>query len=102
MFVPTHKHKKTGRLYQRLFEARHTETGESLTVYVGTHGEVVWARPEEMFFDGRFEEEPAPILEVVAARHIYYKTLNNCHVAGSGLDNCTIRNCVLEGCVVVD
>ncbi len=46
-----YRHKKGG-LYLRLCEARHTETGELLTVYIGITGP--WCRPSGMFTDGRF------------------------------------------------
>ncbi len=46
-------HKKTGRQYIVLSVATHTETGEKFVIYTR---EAVWARPLEMFMDGRFEE----------------------------------------------
>lgn len=47
------RHRKGG-LYELVGEARHSETGEELTVYAGEDGQL-WARPREMFHDGRFE-----------------------------------------------
>lgn len=49
------RHRKGG-LYERLGTARHSETLEELTVYRGTDGGL-WARPREMFEDGRFTRE---------------------------------------------
>jgi len=49
------RHRKGG-LYELVGEARHSETGEELTVYVGEDGQL-WARPREMFHDGRFEPQ---------------------------------------------
>lgn len=46
------RHRKGG-LYTVLCQANQSETGELLTIYVGEDGQV-WARPSEMFNDGRF------------------------------------------------
>lgn len=46
-FEPTHRHYKGG-LYRRLFEARHSETEELLTVYQSADGRY-WVRPTGMF-----------------------------------------------------
>lgn len=49
------RHKKGG-LYERVGVARHSETLEELTVYMDGEG-ALWARPREMFEDGRFTPE---------------------------------------------
>ena len=49
------RHRKGG-LYERLGVARHSETLEELTVYMDAEG-ALWARPREMFEDGRFTAE---------------------------------------------
>lgn len=49
------RHRKGG-LYERLGQARHSETLEELTVYMDAEG-ALWARPREMFDDGRFTAE---------------------------------------------
>ena len=46
-FQPTHRHYKGG-LYRKLFEARHSETEERLTVYQAADGSH-WVRPTAMF-----------------------------------------------------
>lgn len=55
--LATHRHYKGG-LYRRVFESRHSETGEVLTAYVHIwpHDVGGWARPTEMFH-GRLEDE---------------------------------------------
>lgn len=55
--LATHRHYKGG-LYRRLFEAKHTETGDMVTIYVHIwpHNVSPWARPMEMFH-GRLEDE---------------------------------------------
>lgn len=47
------KHKKTGGIYTIISIAIHSETKENLIVYSDETG--TWARPLNMFFDGRFE-----------------------------------------------
>jgi len=49
------RHKKGG-LYEMVGAAKHSETGEPLTVYRGDDGQL-WARPQAMFDDGRFVKE---------------------------------------------
>lgn len=52
------RHRKGG-LYIEVGEARHSETLEPLMVYRSAETGELWARPLEMFRDGRFvEEEP--------------------------------------------
>jgi hypothetical protein len=46
-FVATHRHYKGG-LYQKLFDAVHTETEEPMTVYRTPDGRA-WCRPKAMF-----------------------------------------------------
>ena len=55
--LATHRHYKGG-LYRRVFESKHSENGEILTVYVHIwpHDTSPWARPAEMFH-GRLEDE---------------------------------------------
>ncbi len=55
--LATHRHYKGG-LYRRIFESKHSESGEILTVYVHIwpHDTSPWARPAEMFH-GRLEDE---------------------------------------------
>lgn len=55
--LATHRHYKGG-LYRRVFESKHSENGEILTVYVHIwpHDTSPWARPAEMFH-GRIEDE---------------------------------------------
>lgn len=55
--LATHRHYKGG-LYRRVFESKHSENGEILTVYVHIwpHNTSPWARPAEMFH-GRLEDE---------------------------------------------
>lgn len=48
----TYEHFKGAR-YKILAIAIHSETGESLVVYHSPEG-IVWARPREMFEDGRY------------------------------------------------
>ena len=59
-FVPTHRHYKGG-LYRKLFDARHSETEELLTVYQSADGRH-WVRPTAMFDerlpDGRLRFAP--------------------------------------------
>lgn len=57
--LATHRHYKGG-LYRRLFEAKHSETGDVLTVYVHLwpHETGGWVRPAEMFH-GSLEDERA-------------------------------------------
>lgn len=63
IWIPTHIHKK-GREYRIIGYAKHSETEEALVVYEDRSG-LVWARPEKMFFDGRFEKIEYPeILEI--------------------------------------
>ena len=45
-----------GNCYAVVAEALHTETKEALVIY--TDGEKWWARPKEMFEDGRFNHCP--------------------------------------------
>lgn len=49
----THVH-TNGNHYQKLGVALHTETRELLVIYRNA-ADVVWARPIEMFEDGRFQ-----------------------------------------------
>lgn len=49
------RHRKGG-LYEMVGPALHSETQEELTVYRGEDGQL-WARPREMFDDGRFVRE---------------------------------------------
>lgn len=53
----THRHYKGG-LYRRVFEAKHTENGEVLTIYVHLYPHYIsaYARPVEMF-TGTLEDE---------------------------------------------
>jgi len=57
-----YKHLKTGRFYKVLNIAIHTETEEDLVIYHQVHFDKlgqptrVWARPWNMFCDGRFEK----------------------------------------------
>lgn len=61
-----YRHKKTGKVYNFVGVAKHSETLEEGTVYYGT-GEGgstgLWFRPKHMFNDGRFEkikDDPQP------------------------------------------
>ena len=58
-FAPTHRHYKGG-LYQKLVEARHSETLEWLVIYRNEAGDW-WARPKEMFEEVAYL--PSPDLE---------------------------------------
>lgn len=52
-----YRHKK-GTLYRLLAIAKHSETLEELAIYQDVEDPSKnWARPKEMFFDGRFIEE---------------------------------------------
>lgn len=55
--LATHRHYKGG-LYRRIFEAKHSEHDEVLTVYVHIwpHDTSPWVRPAEMFH-GRLADE---------------------------------------------
>lgn len=55
--LATHRHYKGG-LYRRIFEAKHSEHDEVLTVYVHIwpHDTSPWVRPAEMFH-GRLDDE---------------------------------------------
>jgi len=55
--LATHRHYKGG-LYRRMFEAKHSEHDEVLTVYVHIwpHDTSPWVRPAEMFH-GTLEDE---------------------------------------------
>jgi len=55
--LATHRHYKGG-LYRRIFEAKHSEIDEIMTVYVHIwpHDTSPWVRPAEMFH-GRLEDE---------------------------------------------
>ncbi|MWL89530.1 DUF1653 domain-containing protein [Cupriavidus sp. SW-Y-13] len=55
--LATHRHYKGG-LYRRLFESKHSETGDVLTVYVHLwpHETGGWVRPAEMFH-GKLADE---------------------------------------------
>jgi hypothetical protein len=46
-----YRHTKTGRIYEKLGEATHSETGESLVIYKNVHDKSIWARPKAMFED---------------------------------------------------
>lgn len=46
-FTPTHRHYKGG-LYQKLFDATHSETEELMTVYLTADGRP-FVRPKAMF-----------------------------------------------------
>jgi hypothetical protein len=46
-------HTKTNKFYRVVTTALHTETEETLVIYQNSSGEV-FARPKEMFQDGRF------------------------------------------------
>lgn len=50
-----YRHKKGG-LYQVIEIATHTETLERYVIYQDKDGHT-WARPYDMFTDGRFEKE---------------------------------------------
>lgn len=47
------KNKKTGNIYKYMHEATHSETSESMIVYVNEHGDI-FVRPYELFFE-KFE-----------------------------------------------
>jgi len=49
------RHRKGG-VYKRLGTALHSETLEELVLYTDSSGQT-WARPREMFEDGRFTPE---------------------------------------------
>lgn len=51
----TYKHRKGG-IYKVLAIATHSETLDELVIYQNTLNLLTWARPMEMFCDGRFEE----------------------------------------------
>ena len=55
--LATHRHYKGG-LYRRIFEAKHSEIDEIMTVYVHIWPQDTspWVRPAEMFH-GRLEDE---------------------------------------------
>ena len=52
MFKPTHKHKK-GRFYQVIGEGYVEATMERAVIYKNDLG-ILWIRPSEEFYDGRF------------------------------------------------
>ena len=55
---PVYQH-RDGGLYLKLTEAKHSETGEMLVVYICAVSGDVWARPKAMFEEpGRFTEVP--------------------------------------------
>jgi hypothetical protein len=56
--APTHRHRKGG-LYRLIGYAHHTEEVAVVAVYADSDG-VLWARPAEMFDDGRFQPVDAP------------------------------------------
>ena len=47
------RHLKTQRLYRFIATVKHSETLEEFAVY--KHEDYAWARPLDMFCDGRFE-----------------------------------------------
>ncbi len=49
------RHRKGG-LYEVIGEAMHTETEETLVLYKPVDGSIIYARPADMFYDGRFQE----------------------------------------------
>ena len=56
-WVPTHRHKKTGGLYRRLFVGKLEWNLEPAVAYQAKDG-TIWIRPQAEFEDGRFEELP--------------------------------------------
>lgn len=60
-FTPTHRHYK-GDLYQKLFDATHSETEEMMTVYLTADGRP-FVRPKAMFDENLPDGRPrfAPI-----------------------------------------
>ncbi|NEX93167.1 DUF1653 domain-containing protein [Caulobacter sp. 17J65-9] len=61
--LASHRHYKGG-LYRFLFEARHSETEETMVVYehLWPHARAPWVRPAELFYgrlpDGRLRFQP--------------------------------------------
>jgi hypothetical protein len=50
---------RDGGVYLKLYEAKHTETGEDLVIYACASSGDIWARPKAMFEEeGRFTEVP--------------------------------------------
>lgn len=54
-FQPTHRHLKSGGLYKILYLAKIEADLTPAVVYMGEDGSV-WVRPEDEFFDGRFQK----------------------------------------------
>lgn len=56
------QHKKGG-YYLVIGEALHTETQEKLVLYTSYNGndDIIYARPKDMFFDGRFKKITFPL-----------------------------------------
>lgn len=50
------EHRKGG-IYQIIEFAKHTETEEILVIYKSVTDGRIWARPLEMFIDGRFKKK---------------------------------------------
>ena len=49
------RHKKSGGLYKFLGFGLIEETGTHAVIYQDIHSLLVWIRPTQEFFDGRFE-----------------------------------------------
>lgn len=47
-----YRHYKSGKIYEIVAEAKHSETLEELVIYKRVEdGSVCWARPKKMFFE---------------------------------------------------
>jgi hypothetical protein len=46
-----YKHYRIGEIYHVIADAKHSETGEALIVYMHVKSGEVWVRPRAMFFE---------------------------------------------------